>query len=67
MPFEVVSTDIEESKLIEEIPIVGNSFACLYKNDGQGPASTNTGFFTIQTRFYPRRTIQNQKSAVTQK
>ena len=46
LPFEVVSTDIEESKLIEEIPIVGNSFACLYKNDGQGPASTNTGFFT---------------------
>lgn len=46
LPFEVVSSDIVEDALEEEIPLVGNSFACLYKNDGQGPASTNTGFFT---------------------
>ena len=46
LPFEVVSSDIVENNLEEEIPLVGNSFACLYKNDGQGPASTNTGFFT---------------------
>ena len=45
LPFEVVSSDIVENALEEEIPLVGNSFACLYKNDGQGPASTNTGFF----------------------
>jgi|TARA_B110000908_G_scaffold172771_1_gene243010 hypothetical protein len=46
LPFEVVSSDIVSGALEEEIPIVGNSFAMLYKNDGQGPASTNTGFFT---------------------
>ncbi len=45
LPFEIVSSDINDNALEEEIPIVGNSFACLYKNDGQGPASTNTGFF----------------------
>ncbi len=45
LPFEVVSSDIVENSIEEEIPLVGNSFACLYKNDGQGPASTNTGFF----------------------
>lgn len=45
IPFEVVSSDIEDQNVIEEIPIVGNSFATLYRNDGQGPGSTNTGFF----------------------
>lgn len=45
LPFEVVSSDIVDNAIEEEIPLVGNSFACLYKNDGQGPASTNTGFF----------------------
>ena len=46
LDFEVVSSDIVDGALEEEIPIVGNSFAMLYKNDGQGPASTGTGFYT---------------------
>jgi len=45
LPFEVVSSDLESGTVSEELPIVGNSLACLYKDDNQGPASTNTGFF----------------------
>ena len=44
-PFEVVSSDLSDGQIIEEIPIVGNSFATVYRNDGQGAGSTNTGFF----------------------
>ena len=44
--FEIVSTDIEdESKLAEEPPLPGNNFAFLYRDDGQGAGSNNTGFF----------------------
>ena len=45
LPFEVVSSDLNEGEIEEEIPIVGNSFAPIYKDDGQGAGSTNTGFF----------------------
>lgn len=45
LPFEIVSSDLQEGEILEEVPVVGNSFACLYKNDGQGAASSNTGFF----------------------
>ena len=44
-PFEIVSTDIEEGSLVEEAPIPGNNFAFMYRNDTQGPGSSNTGFF----------------------
>jgi hypothetical protein len=47
LPFEIVSSDLESGEIKEEIPIVGNSFACMYKNDGQGAASSNTGFFVL--------------------
>ena len=53
LSFEVVSSDIVENDIEEEI-LVGNSFACLYKNDGQGPASTNTGFFCTFKQGAPR-------------
>lgn len=45
--FEVVSTDIDliNSKLIEEPPVAGNSLAFLYREDGRGTASSNTGYF----------------------
>ena len=36
---------MSDGQIIEEIPIVGNSFATVYRNDGQGAGSTNTGFF----------------------
>ena len=44
--FEIVSTDIEDgSGLTEEPPLPGNNFAFLYRDDGQGAGSNNTGFF----------------------
>jgi len=43
--FEVVSVDIQNQSLVEEPPVPGNSLAFLFRDDGQGAASTNTGFF----------------------
>ena len=46
MPFEIVSTIFRNSlDIYEEPPAVGNRLAFLYKNDGKGNASLNTGFF----------------------
>ena len=44
--FEVVSTDITEESVVEEAPFPGNNFAFLYRDDGKGAASSNTGFFS---------------------
>ena len=43
--FEVVSTDIQGTRIIEEPPLPGTSPAFLFRDDGQGAASINTGFF----------------------
>ena len=43
--FEIVSTDIDNGEIKEEAPFPGNNFAFLYRNDGKGPASSNTGYF----------------------
>ena len=43
--FEVVSVDIQNGSLVEEPPLPGTSPAFLFRDDGQGAASTNTGFF----------------------
>ena len=43
--FEIVSTDIESGQIKEEAPFPGNNFAFLYRDDGKGPASSNTGYF----------------------
>jgi hypothetical protein len=43
--FEVVSTDIAGDSIAEEAPLPGNSPAFLFRDDGQGPGSNNTGFF----------------------
>ena len=43
--FEIVSTDIQGSSIIEEAPFPGNNFAFLYRDDGRGFASSNSGFF----------------------
>ena len=44
--FEIVSTDISDGVIEEEAPFPGNNFALLYRNDGRGNGSTNTGFFS---------------------
>jgi hypothetical protein len=43
--FEVVSTGISAGEIYEEPPLTGNSLSFLYRDNGQGPSSTNTGFF----------------------
>jgi len=43
--FEVVSTNLTSDSIVEEAPFPGNNFAFIYREDGRGPASSNTGFF----------------------
>jgi len=43
--FEIVSTDVNNGTIEEEAPYPGNNFAFLYRNDGKGPSSTNSGYF----------------------
>ena len=43
--FEIVSTDVVNGEIKEEAPYPGNNFAFLYRDDGKGPASSNTGYF----------------------
>ncbi len=46
LQFEIVSTTFKDQTYIyEEPPAVGNRMAFLYRNDGRGNASANTGFF----------------------
>ena len=43
--FEVVSTDVEDGNILEDVPVSGNNFGFIYQNDGKGAGSNNTGFF----------------------
>jgi hypothetical protein len=46
MSFEIVSTAFKNSENIyEEPPVPGNQLGFVYRNDGSGPGSANTGFF----------------------
>ena len=45
-PFEIVPVDLENKTIVEESPKIGNQLSLLYRNDGAGPSSSNTGFFT---------------------
>jgi hypothetical protein len=46
MNFEVVSTILEEGQnIVEDPPQAGKALAFIYKDDGKGAASPNTGFF----------------------
>lgn len=48
MIFELVSTSIQNSTdVYEEAPFPGNQLGFIYKQDGKGPASPNTGFFLM--------------------
>ena len=60
--FEIVSTDIQDGTIAEELPIPGNNFAFLYRNDSQGPGSTNTGFFA----HFRQGILENGAFSVTQ-
>jgi hypothetical protein len=43
--FEIVSSDILNGSIVEEPPLPANNPAFLYRDDGQGASSSNTGFF----------------------
>jgi len=46
MIFEIISTAFKNSENIyEEPPVPGNQLGFIYRNDGSGPGSANTGFF----------------------
>ena len=46
MNFEVTSTTFKDQNYIyEEPPQTGNKMACIYRDDGRGSGSSNTGFF----------------------
>ena len=46
MNFEITSTTFSgQSFVYEEAPKIGNSPACIYRDDGHGAGSGNTGFF----------------------
>jgi hypothetical protein len=48
MTFEVVSTAFKDKEEIyEEAPSPGNQLGFVYRNDGRGPASVNTGFYML--------------------
>lgn len=48
MAFEVVSTGFQNSEEIyEEDPVAGRQFGFIYRNDGRGVTSANTGFFVM--------------------
>ena len=46
LQFQLVSTDVVNGVISEEAPLPGNSLGFLYRDDGRGPGSTNSGFFT---------------------
>jgi hypothetical protein len=46
MPFEILSTTFKDSETVyEESPTPGNQLGFIYRQDGKGSASANTGFF----------------------
>jgi hypothetical protein len=45
LKFEIVSTGITEGSIFEEAPNVFNQLGFLYRDSGQGPGSSSTGFF----------------------
>jgi hypothetical protein len=48
MSFEIVSTAFKGKEVpYEEPPVPGNQIGFIYRNDGSGPGSSNTGFFMM--------------------
>jgi hypothetical protein len=48
MSFEIVSTAFKnKDNIYEEPPVPGNQLGFVYRNDGTGPGSANTGFFIM--------------------
>jgi len=61
-PFQIVSTDLVDGNVEEEAPLPGNNFAFLYRDDGRGPGSSNSGFFT----HFRQGILDNGQFSITQ-
>lgn len=62
--FEVVSSDISNTSIIEEAPLPGTSPSMLFRDDGQGAGSTNTGFFMFMKQGNMQKGTFNVSSPV---
>lgn len=61
--FELVSTSIlNKSSIYEDAPMPGRNFGFVYRQDGKGNASANTGFFML----FKQGTLQSADFQVTQ-
>jgi hypothetical protein len=60
--FEIVSTDVDDGNIQEEPPIPGNNFAFIYRDDAQGPGSSNSGFFA----HFRQGRLENGQFDITQ-
>ena len=45
LQFQITSADVISGNISEEPPLPGNSLAFLYRDDGRGPGSSNSGYF----------------------
>jgi len=53
--FEVTSCKLESGAIVEESPLPGNNLTVLFRDDGSGPGSANTGYFV----HFRQGTLQN--------
>ena len=58
--FEVTSCRINDSTIVEEAPLPGNNLSLLYRDDGAGSGSANSGFFC----HFRQGTLQNANFVV---
>ncbi len=63
MDFEIVSTAFDGGNaIVEEPPKIGNQLAFLYRDDGKGNGSSNTGFFL----HFKQGTVAQGRFSITQ-
>jgi len=63
LPFEIVSpTMLNQDYIYEAPPVVGAPLNILYRNDNQGNASNNTGFFV----YFKQGTLQNSDFTIVE-
>jgi hypothetical protein len=61
LAFEVVSSKIIDEEIQEENPLPGNNLSVLYRDDGSGAGSANTGFFV----HFRQGTLQTADFSIT--
>lgn len=66
LPFEVVNVDIDvdNAKYIERTPISEEAFHIIYRNDGTGNSSYDTGFFVLWKQGSLQYQLQDYNSKI---